>query len=273
MDEKEKKPIYKKWWFWVIIALLVIGVIGGSQNQGKQSDDTSQKEDTAATTPEETTNQSLAQQIETDTESTSNTTVATQAETTAPKADLSNVATEYTLSAGNYTAGIDIPAGKCNVEAVSGTGNLFSSNMFSGGVNEMFGIDDGSGTYSPSFSGLKLSDGTRITTNGLLVIKLTYTSVDSDFTGREYDDSKAIELTNGNYTAGSDFESGVYKITAVSGSGNISSDNMFDGGVNEMFGVDDGSGFYNNQILNAEFPSGCAFTISGGVTVKLVPEK
>ena len=41
-----------------------------------------------------------------------------------PEEDLSAVETEYTLGAGYYTAGIDLPVGKCNLTAVSGNGNI-----------------------------------------------------------------------------------------------------------------------------------------------------
>lgn len=74
--------------------------------------------------------------------------------------DFSDVETVYELEAGYYTAGIDIPSGRCNVVAVSGTGILQSSNMFNGGVNEMFGIDDATDLYTESFNGLKLPEGT-----------------------------------------------------------------------------------------------------------------
>lgn len=187
--------------------------------------------------------------------------------------DFSDVPMEYELTAGYYTAGIDIPAGKCNVIAVEGTGNLSSSNMFSGGVNEMFGIDDGTGFYTESFNGLKLPEKATLSTNGGLVIKLEYTTIESRPTGRTYDESAAIELSNGNYTAGSDFPEGIYNIEAVSGSGNLSSSNIFDGGVNEMFGVDDGSGFYNDKIQNITLSEGVELTVSGGLAVKLIPSK
>ena len=32
MEEKTKKPIYKKWWFWVIIILVIIGIAGSTQD-------------------------------------------------------------------------------------------------------------------------------------------------------------------------------------------------------------------------------------------------
>ena len=200
-----------------------------------------------------------------------NTSTNNTSTTNKPKEDLSKVAKEYTLTAGYYTAGIDLPAGKADIVAVSGTGNLSSSNIYDGGINEMFGVDDGSGLYTSSFNNLKFTKSERLSLNSDLVIKLTFKQIDSGFSGRIYDEDKAKEFTNGNFTAGEDFAEGVYKIAAVSGSGNLSSSNIYDGGVNEMFGVDDGSGLYNSQFLNAKFGKGVTLKISGGVTVKLIP--
>ena len=42
MEQKAKKPIFKKWWFWLIIAVVVIGIIaasGGSKDKKDGSDD------------------------------------------------------------------------------------------------------------------------------------------------------------------------------------------------------------------------------------------
>ena len=45
------------------------------------------------------------------------------------------------------------------------------------------------------------------------------------------------ELGSGYYTAGIDFPAGTYDIEAISGNGNVSSDNMYDGGLNAIMGV------------------------------------
>ncbi len=178
--------------------------------------------------------------------------------------------TSYTLESGIYTAGIDIPCGWCNVTAVSGTGNLISSNLFSGGVNEMFGIDNGYGLYTDTFNGLSLPSGTTLSVSSTLIVQLEYTQVDSGFTGRAYSEDDAITLKTGNYIAGVDFDAGVYKLVAVSGTGTLSSSNILNGGVNEMFGIDDGQGLYTPVFYNAELPEGTELSVSGGVSVKLI---
>lgn len=261
ITSKPRKPVYKKWWFWVIIAVLIIGVGAnlGESKENSNNDKPSTSQSSDASKDENNAQKDEAKQEESKKEE--------------PKEDLSAVAKEYTLTAGNYTAGVDIPSGVCDVVAVSGTGNLISSNVYNGGVNEMFGIDDGTGMYNASFNGLKLPKNTTIYTNGDLVIKLTFKEVTSNFKGRTYDENAAVQLSAGNYVAGTDFPAGAYKIVAVSGTGNISSSNLYQGGVNEVFGIDDGYGFYNNQFLNVELPKDTEFSVSGSVVVKLIPAK
>lgn len=187
------------------------------------------------------------------------------------KDDFSDVELVYELTAGYYTVGIDIPSGRCNVFAVSGTGNLSSSNLFNGGVNEMFGIDDGNGLFTESFNGLKLPEGTVLSSNNDMVIRLEYTFIEGRASGRTYDTDNAIELTAGNYLVGTDLSAGVYSIEALSGTGNISSSNLFDGGVNEMFGIDNGSGLFCEHIQNIELPEGTEFEVKGDLKIRLIP--
>lgn len=189
------------------------------------------------------------------------------------KVDLSNVAKEYTLSAGYYTAGVDIPAGKCDVVAVSGTGNLSSSNLWSGGINEMFGVDDGSGFYTESFKGLELPEDATLEVSGNLKIKLTYSELKSNYTGRTYDESAAVTLGSGNYTVGSDLKEGTYKLIAVSGNGNISSSDLYNGGINEVFGIDDSSGYYTKEFQNLDLEKDVVVEIKGNLKVKFIPAK
>lgn len=207
-----------------------------------------------------------------------NTTVKQPSSTTTTSSsseDLSKVSKEYTLTAGHYTAGIDLPAGQADIAAVSGKGNLSSSNLYNGGVNEMFGIDDGSKLYTSSFKGLSYPKDTVLSLNGRLSVKLTYTKVESNYTGRNYVEADASTFSTGNFKAGEDvnFAAGTYKIVAVSGRGNLSSSNIYDGGVNEMFGIDDGSGMYLNQFMNAEFKDGTTMSVAGGLVVRLIPAK
>ncbi len=264
-----KKPITKRWWFWAIAAVLAIALIGNLGGNNDKQQDTTVTQMDAAVIDEPVAEAKEAAAAPDPTQMPTPT--PTQAPTPEPTIDLSAVATEYTLTAGNYTAGVDIPAGRCNVIAVKGQGNVNSSNMFSGGMNEVFGVNDGTDFYTEEFNGLKLPEGTVLTVGGSVTIQLSYNSIESGVSGRMYDEANAITLKTGNYQAGLDFPAGVYTVVAVSGSGNLSSDNMFDGGLNEMFGIDDGYGWYTERFDNVELPEGTELSVSGGVTIQLIP--
>lgn len=80
-----------------------------------------------------------------------------------------------------------------------------------------------------------------------------------------------ITLTSGNYTAGKDFPTGTYTIEAISGYGNVSSSNLYNGGLNEIM-APNGSGNSDtvSSYKNVNLPKGTTLTVSN-VTIKLVP--
>lgn len=252
-SNKDKKPFYTKWWFWAVAAVLLFAIIGGLGNN-----------DNEPGMPGGITTTTAGQQ-------TSKSTTTAPPVTTTTTINMASVEKEYTLSDGYYTAGIDLPVGKCNLTAVSGDGNVSSSNLLSGGINAMFGVDkSGTGLYTSSFTGLKMDKKVVLHISGGLTIKITYTAITDSFVGRTANESKAVTLTDGNYDAGTDFPEGVYTIKAVSGKGNISSSNLIQGGVNEMFGIDD-TGMYTAEVKHVSLPKGTTLTISGGLTIKLIP--
>lgn len=173
--------------------------------------------------------------------------------------DLSDIVNTYTLTTGFYTAGIDIPVGTCNVTAISGNGNLYSSDYE---IIMMFGIDRG---FVSSFKGVKLPKGVSLNVSGLVSIKIDYKLIHEGYTGRTYNTSGAIELSPGNYVSGTDFEAGIYNIVAVSGTGNLYSD---DADINEVFGLDDED---VNEIKNVYIPEGAELCIEGDMLVKFIP--
>lgn len=83
-------------------------------------------------------------------------------------------------------------------------------------------------------------------------------------------EAKTVKLSNGNYVAGTDFEAGTYDIVAVSGNGNVSSSNMFSGGINAVMGTRN-SDFYEKEYKNIKLPHGTELTIDG-VTINLIPK-
>lgn len=251
---KPKKPLLKRWWFWVIAAIVLISFIASLFGGGDTDDnDQSNSQIDSQISVQNNVSQEMPDQP-----------VEESAE------DLSNIETVYELGTGHYVAGIDIPVGKCDVTALEGGGNLSSSNIFTGGVNEIFGIDDGSGLYTDAFHGLKLPEGAVLNISGDLKIQLEFASIESGFSGRTYDETHAITLGAGHYEANTDFDAGVYKIVAVSGGGNLSSSNIFNGGVNEIFGIDDGSGLYTSEIWNVDLTEGTELSISGDLVVNLI---
>lgn len=77
-----------------------------------------------------------------------------------------------------------------------------------------------------------------------------------------------IDLTAGNYTVGKDMPAGIYNLTAVNGSGNISSNNSLNGGINEIMAnpVDE---YSIDSFSNAYFDNGDTLSIRGTLTLHL----
>lgn len=176
---------------------------------------------------------------------------------------------EVDLSAGNYTAGVDIPVGTYNLVATGGSGNVSSSNMFSGGLNEVMG--NPADEYSiESFNGLKMDEGVVLTLGSTVTLHLVSENARlSAITARSATDAAPIDFGAGNYTCGSDFPPGTYNVIATGGNGNVNSDNMFSGGLNEIMGTTN-DGFSIAQYNNAVFEVGNVLSISG-TSVQLVP--
>lgn len=85
---------------------------------------------------------------------------------------------------------------------------------------------------------------------------------------------KTVTLDNGNYVAGADFTAGTYDIEAVSGLGNVISDNSsLDGGINAIMGTktEDTLGIAEQEYSNIKLPDGTTLMLSGvKVRLKLV---
>jgi len=240
-----------KWWY-VLIAIAAI-VILGSLGDGK----TPAGGDTATTPPAQTDILPEA--------------TPSPAENTTPATETPDrISYTAELTSGHYTAGIDFPPGTYDIVAVAGGGNVSSSNMFSGGINAIMGADTSSGMYEQEYSNIRLPEGTVLSISG---VKVRITSDDASgepLKKREQSITETVELGNGNFVAGEDFPAGVYDIVAISGGGNVSSDNMFDGGINAIMGVDTSSGIYEQEYKNIELPEGTTLTVDG-VRIKLIP--
>lgn len=185
----------------------------------------------------------------------------------------STISFEQEFSSGNYTAGIDFPAGKYDIVAVSGGGNVSSSD---GGINAVMGTEDKNelmDMYEQEYKNIDLPDGTTLTISGVTV-RLTSDAASGDpLTLRNQEITETVDLGNGNFVAGEDFPAGVYNIVAVSGGGNVSSSNLYEGGINAILGTEDQNeimDMYEQEYKNIDLPEGTTLTISG-VQIQLVP--
>ncbi len=250
----------------VIIAIIAIAIISALTNEDKDSTDKTNTPSTAEDTMEDVKVTDTVEETATIEETAEEITETKEAEQQEAVAE----AFETTLSSGHYTSGIDFPSGTYTIVATDGSGNVSSSNMFSGGLNELMAkkADD---MYISEFKNAKLEEDTVLSIGGNLTVKLTTKAADTaGMTSRNNEATEEVELSSGNYVAGTDFTSGVYDIILVKGSGNVSSSNMYNGGLNEIMGT--GDDMYIKEFKNASFSDGDTLELSG-LTVKLVPSK
>ena len=121
--EKKPKKKLKKWQIALIVVavIVVIAAIGGGSGEGQGSNTDADSQTTIQNTD--------------DNEG------ATEEDTSEPEPEKKEEPVtehfEADLIAGNYIAGVDIPAGTYNLTATAGSGNVSSSNMYNGGLNEI----------------------------------------------------------------------------------------------------------------------------------------
>lgn len=184
---------------------------------------------------------------------------------------------DLTFGSGNYTAGIDFPAGKYDLIAVSGGGNVSSDNMYDGGINAIMGVASDpafADMYEKEYQNIKLPEGTILSISGVQ-IQMLCDKPEGGVAPREQPNTETIEVGNGNFVAGEDFPAGIYNIVAVSGGGNVSSDNMYDGGINAIMGVASDPTFadmYEKEYKNIVLSEGTTLSVDG-VQLQLVPSK
>lgn len=158
------------------------------------------------------------------------------------------------LSSGNYTAGVHFPAGKYNIVAVEGGGNVISSMI----INAIMGVEDND-FYHLEYKNITFPSGAELRLNGVTVDLIPVTSTPTATTPVQMD------LISGYYVAGEDFAAGTYDIVAIRGGGNVIS--MFI--INAIMGVAD-DGFYTREYKNVTFPKGAQLEVSG-LTIRLIP--
>ncbi|SMC38053.1 hypothetical protein [Papillibacter cinnamivorans] len=193
------------------------------------------------------------------------------------------ISVDMELGSGNYTSGIDFPEGKYDIEAISGGGNVSSSNVFSGGINAIMGTEEknkevGTEMYEQLYENIDLPEGDVLSVSGGVVVRISCDKASGDaLKTRNQEITETVDLGNGNFVSGDDFPAGIYDIVAVKGGGNVSTDNMYSGGINAIMGTaaadaEMGGGFYELQYKNIDLSEGVTLTIDG-VKIQLVPSK
>lgn len=175
---------------------------------------------------------------------------------------------ETTLTAGHYTAGIDIPPGTYTITTISGTGQVSSTKVFSGAIDGKG--SDNSENLKTEIYNVQLPKNVVLTITGSLVAKIVTNTADlKAMPPRRNTAVNPITLTPGQYKSGQDFEAGIYDVIWVSGLGTVSSSNLFDQGIFERMGFAD---LTAKEFKNLELKDGSTLTVSD-LTIKLVPSK
>ncbi|MEG1447804.1 MAG: hypothetical protein RSC41_00575 [Oscillospiraceae bacterium] len=250
----QSKPKRKVWNSVAIalVAVFMVGIVSGCSSDGpaeKKAESNEQGQEA-----EETINQA----VETPKEET-------------PKEETPNGEPfEAQLISGDYTCGIDFPEGEYDIIAVSGNGTVSSSNMLSGGLSEIMGTPADESTID-TFNNATFEKGDVLSISSVTIKISSESAKVSEMQERENPATETVSLGSGDFVAGEDFEPGVYDIVAVSGSGNVSADSMFGGGLDAVMGTSS-NGSDEKEYKNITLFDGAGISISG-VNIELVPSK
>ena len=188
-----------------------------------------------------------------------------------PVMDYSGVQTEWNLQDGYFVAGTDIPAGTFDVFATGGIGFISSyedsANLRGPGYEDF-------NDYYPTYKNFRMGKDDILEIKGVQ-IKIVYSKVLSDISGRVYDEESAIEMTPGNYIVGEDIAAGTYCIRFVSGDGGFISSDRDDGEriVSSNMDGDPKTGEYVDFVSNILLVEGESFQVTSGVVALFIPEK
>lgn len=155
---------------------------------------------------------------------------------------------DTTLSSGNWEVGKDIKPGIYVLTAPSGSGNVDSDpkNYENPSINIILG--SGEEDHETTKYRAYLNDGDQINISGLDTVNFE--------TDKPLNNTSNDQYISGQYKVGTDIKPGRYKISAVSGSGNL----ITDGSVNEILSTepDDGEvasttvNLKNGEVLNSD---------------------
>lgn len=195
----------------------------------------------------------------------------TQKSTEVVSSQVQTGAVEFDLTAGHYVVGVDIPAGEYNLKAEENSGRVVVSSMYDNGVTiDMTTKKDDLG--KKTFTNLKLAAPMVLSVTGELEVELTSKNATLQPFKKVEIVGKEVTLKPGVYTVGKDIVPGTYDVVAVSGTGNVSSSNMFEGGISEVFTAND-KDYGIEKFSNLTLEKGAEFRIDDGATIKLVPSE
>lgn len=164
----------------------------------------------------------------------------------------------FTLSAGSYTVGMDIPEGRYRIVAKKNSGYIYNKyNTF----DENLDAEDAN--TQKIFARLFIGDILTITYSLVVELSSEKANLLQNIVRRPI--GKEITLKAGNYICGEDFKSGVYDIQRIKNRGVVSFDNS-----GESFGSEDNE---LKEIKNCLFKNNDYLGISSGLVIKLVPSQ
>jgi hypothetical protein len=254
-----KAPKKRKTFKTVVIILVILAFIGFIASL---NDDSSKTQDNNELNDSKT----QMSPTPTDVNLTPTPTATTAESTPAPTKQVATTESyQVELSAGKYVSGMDFPSGKYDLTAVSGSGNVYTSDI---SLNEVMSSKEDDFSIK-TFKNAKLESKLVLTIAGNLVLNISSDKANvADLQPRVNDLTQTVELSSGNYVAGDDFPAGTYNVVAIQGSGNVYT---ADADLNEVMGTDN-DGMSIKEFKNFEFKEGTELTISG-VSVNLVPSK
>lgn len=176
-----------------------------------------------------------------------------------------------TITAGTYTVGTDLPKGKYNLNVKSGAGSYMLSIDGSEPTAKSIASEE-SETDVKEIKNINLADGNKVIIMGNAEVELFSEDADEKtLTKRENSLTKEVDLEPGTYTAGADFEAGVYDITSTGDEGQVITDGKTVGGVNDIMSKE-GSNSSVKTVKNVELTDNQTITITT-TKVTLTPSK
>ena len=164
----------------------------------------------------------------------------------------------FTLSAGKYTVGMDIPEGRYRIVAKKNSGNIYNKyNTFDEN------LDAENANTQKIFARLFIGDILTITYSLVVELSSEKANLLQNIVRRPI--GKEITLKAGNYICGEDFKSGVYDIKRIKNRGVVSFDDS-----GKSFGSEDNE---LKEIKNYLFKNNDYLGISSGLVIKLVPSQ